>query len=71
MSVRGDFETEAERLAHFEAERADAATRQRQENRTALVRRLRDGMGYSAAKAERLAAKMLGERARDPLAGRF
>lgn len=71
MSVRTDFDTEAERVEHFEAERRAEREREGQRNRAALVQRIIDGMGYSRAKAERLAAKMLGERARDPLAGRF
>lgn len=65
------YRTEAERLAHFEAEAANERTRERQASRDALVRRIVDGMGYSRAKAERIAARMLGERARDPLAGRL
>lgn len=66
-----DFATEAERLAHFEGERAADVVAERRQGREALVRQIMNGMGYGRAKAERLAAKMLGGRPRDPLAGRM
>lgn len=71
MSHPTDFETEAEREGYFAAERITEQARERAGNREAVVRQIMSGMGYGRAKAERLAAKMLGERPRDPLAGRM
>jgi len=68
--MAGDFKTERERLDAAEIARAEDARRERDRNHEQLVDSIVRGMGYSRAKAERIAASMLGRRARDPLAGR-
>jgi hypothetical protein len=66
----GEFKTERERLDAAEAARVEEAAAERGRNHEHLVDSIARGMGYSRAKAERIAARMLGGRARDPLAGR-